>query len=90
VPAKKQWEGDMRKNNRGENLIKVHYMHVGKYHKETPLYNYMLIKNEWSLNMLLLFLIKYLNKNFRILYYFNFSPYINGANLTLNYPKISS
>jgi hypothetical protein len=26
-------------NNIEENLIKVHYMHVCKYHKEAPLYN---------------------------------------------------
>jgi hypothetical protein len=24
---------------KGANLIKVHYMHVWKYHNETPLYN---------------------------------------------------
>jgi hypothetical protein len=35
----------IKKSNRVVNSIKVHYMHVWKYHNETPLYNeYMLIK----------------------------------------------
>jgi hypothetical protein len=33
-------EGRLRKSNMGGgNLIKVHYIHVGKYHNEMPLHN---------------------------------------------------
>jgi hypothetical protein len=32
-------EGRLRKSNMGGDLIEVHYIHVGKYHNETPLHN---------------------------------------------------
>jgi expansin (peptidoglycan-binding protein) len=38
-------KGEIRKNNRRVNLIKVHYMYVWKYHNGTPLYNeYMIMR----------------------------------------------
>jgi hypothetical protein len=45
VKPTKNCQKGLRKSNRGVNLSKVHYMHVWKYRKETPLYNeFMLIK----------------------------------------------
>jgi hypothetical protein len=36
----------------GMNMIKVHYIHVWKYHNKTPLYNFLLAVLEFELRAL--------------------------------------